>query len=189
MGDHKGDLGNHKGAKLLAKCAYWASPMKDGPAWRNERWDRHKRFFRRIFGTFLRQDGPGDGGGMCAVPRVDHLKDGGALSQMKDGTIFGTKEAHVRATTLCVRQSLEPFLSDRLLRNHSISDTFGGFSYSYAIAAECKFGTWHCHTDARQTLLNIPRKACIKYKVCDGGHLLLHEAVRLALIGYFADAL
>ena len=108
---------------------------------------------------------------------------------MKDGTIFGTKEAHVRATTLCVRQSLEPFLSDRLLRNHSISDTFGGFSYSYAIAAECKFGTWHCHTDARQTLLNIPRKACIKYKVCDGGHLLLHEAVRLALIGYFADAL
>ena len=73
---------------------------------------------------------------------ANQMKDGCASQvQMKDGTIFGTKEAHVRATTLCVRQSLEPFLSDRLLRNHSISDTFGGFSYSYAIAAECKFGT------------------------------------------------
>ena len=54
----------------------------------------------------------------CGVHSVvDQMKDGFALSQMKDGTIFGTKEAHVRATTLCVRQSLEPFLSFRPLPN------------------------------------------------------------------------
>ena len=60
------------------------------------------------------------------MPRVestlcgDHMKDGCALSQMKDGTVFGTKEAHVRATTLCVRQSLDPFLSLRPLPNRQL---------------------------------------------------------------------
>ena len=46
---------------------------------------------------------------------VDEMKDGCGLGQMKDGTIFGTKEADVRATSLCVRQSFDPFLSFRPL--------------------------------------------------------------------------
>ena len=42
---------------------------------------------------------------------ANQMKDGCASQvQMKDGTIFGTKEAHVRATTPSVRQSFEPFL-------------------------------------------------------------------------------
>ena len=68
---------------------------------------------RSNFGTFLGQDGCGDGMCVCAACGVHcvPMKDGCALTQMKDGTIFGTKEAHVRATTLCVRQSFDPFLS------------------------------------------------------------------------------
>ena len=46
---------------------------------------------------------------------ANQMKDGCASQvQMKDGTIFGTKEAYVRATTPSVRQSFEPFLSFRL---------------------------------------------------------------------------
>ena len=81
---------------------------------------------------------------MCAAcgvhTVVDEMKDGCGLGQMKDGTIFGTKEADVRATSLCVRQSFDPFLSFRPLGLIINFETgIFGHSCAFAIATEYKY--------------------------------------------------